>query len=231
MRITFLSATWSDLILCNYAVDDAALLPHLPAGLELDRYQGSAYVSLVAFEFLGTKVLGVPWPGYTNFAELNLRFYVRQGEKRGVVFIREVVPQALTAALAHWIYNEPYVAAPFAAQTERSPGQIKKTYRLTWDGQEQSVSVEADDKPHRPAATSVEHFFKEHEWGFGRSRRGVTTVYRVEHPEWDVYPVRRTQIAFDFGAVYGSKWTGLSERQPDSVTLAVGSGIKVFSKD
>src|SRR4051812_2159224 len=88
----FLTARWSNLCLLTYAVPRALLTPRLPPGLELDtrpgladgptadRFapDGPAFVSLVAFDFLDTRVLGVPWPGYRNFPEINLRFYVRR---------------------------------------------------------------------------------------------------------------------------------------------------------
>src|SRR5688572_29057707 len=108
----FLTARWTDLFLATYAVPPALLEPRLPPGLALDTRDGQAFVSLVAFQFLDTRVLGIPWPGYRHFAELNLRFYVRQGTERGVVFLREFVPQRFVAWVARWVYNEPYLAAP-----------------------------------------------------------------------------------------------------------------------
>src|SRR5882672_8618368 len=88
---SFLTARWTNLFLATYAVPQELLRPRLPPGLDLDLRDGQAFVSLVAFDFLDTRVLGVPWPGYRNFPELNLRFYVRHGERRGVVFVREYV--------------------------------------------------------------------------------------------------------------------------------------------
>lgn len=76
-RRPFLTARWQHLCLLNYAVDPARLQPRLPEGLELDTLAGEAYMSLVAFDFLDTRVLGIPWPFYRNFPEINLRFYVR----------------------------------------------------------------------------------------------------------------------------------------------------------
>src|SRR5438874_7358527 len=115
MATPFLTARWTNLFLATYAVPQEVLRPRLPRGLELDLRDGQAFVSLVAFQFLDTRVLGLPWPGYRNFAELNLRFYVRHGDQRGVVFIREFVPQRFIAWVARWLYNEPYLAAPIVA--------------------------------------------------------------------------------------------------------------------
>src|SRR5262249_56869663 len=112
----FLTAEWRHLAMLNYAVDRAVLEPHVPAGTVLDTYQGQAYVSLVGFLFLNTKVWGVPVPLHRNFEEVNLRFYVRRfsGEesRRGVVFLKEIVPRSAIAAIARVFYNENYVALP-----------------------------------------------------------------------------------------------------------------------
>src|SRR5262245_57354345 len=100
MSRPFLTARWQHLFLANFSVSPELLRPRLHPDLELDTREGQAFVSLVAFRFLDTRVLGIGWPGYRNFAELNLRFYVRHQGERGVVFVREFVPQRLTAWLA-----------------------------------------------------------------------------------------------------------------------------------
>src|SRR4051794_14135342 len=106
MARPFLNARWLNLFLATYAVPASLLERRLPPGLELDTRDGQAFASLVAFQYENTRVLGVPWPGYRNFAELNLRFYARRGGERGVVFLREFVPQRLVAWVARTVYNE-----------------------------------------------------------------------------------------------------------------------------
>jgi uncharacterized protein YqjF (DUF2071 family) len=101
----FLRAEWVNLILANFAAPPELLRPRLPPGLELDTRGGRAFCSLVAFDFRNTRVLGVPWPGYRDFPEWNLRFYVRRGPQRGVVFVREFVPPRLVAWLARGLYT------------------------------------------------------------------------------------------------------------------------------
>jgi uncharacterized protein YqjF (DUF2071 family) len=226
----FLTADWNNLFLATYAVPPPLLEKRLPPGLRLDLRDGQAFVSLVAFEFLNTRVLGVGWPGYRHFGELNLRFYVRHGEERGVVFIREFVPQRLVAWLAQRLYNEPYLAAPVVAARLDLPDRLTMTYRLTYAGRDHTIRVTGDKPAYRPEEGSVEHFFKEHKWGFGATRGGQALRYEVEHPVWDCYPVREFSLDFDFAAVYGAEWGFLGKESPYSTVLAAGSGIKVFPK-
>lgn len=254
--MAFLTARWSNLCLLTYAVPRSVLAGRLPPGLELDsrpglvdgpaaeRFgpDGPAFVSLVAFDFLDTRVLGIPWPGYRNFPEINLRFYVRRpaagggagdgaaaggGAERGVVFVREFVPQRLVAFLARAAYNEPYLAAPMASRVTRSGDAIEVEHRLTFGGRTNTIAVVADGPAACPAATSTEHFFKEHQWGYGTARGGKLLRYEVVHGLWDCYRVRSWRLDWDWAAVYGPEWAFLKDEQPVSTVLAVGSGVSV----
>src|SRR5271154_3858494 len=129
MPLSFLTARWSNLCIFSYAVPPAWLAPRLPTGLDLDTRGGQAFVSLVAFDFLDTRVLGVAWPGYRNFPELNLRFYVRCGADRGVVFVREYVPSRLIAFLARTLYNERYARARMSSRVTESPERLSVEHR------------------------------------------------------------------------------------------------------
>lgn len=228
MRTPFLTARWSNLFLLTWPVPPALLEPRLPPGCVLDLRDGSAFVSLVAFEFLDTRVWGIGWPWHRDFAELNLRFYVRRGEERGVVFLREFVPKWLIAWMAHWLYNEPYLAAPITARKREDTERLTMDYRLRYAGGEHRIEVEGHKPPIRPAADTVEHFFKEHKWGFGTTRTGEALRYEVDHPEWDVLPVARYHLDFDFATVYGPEWAFLKTATPCSAILALGSEVSVY---
>src|SRR5262245_53035082 len=112
----FLTAEWRDLAMLNYEIDPAVLASRVPPGCELDTWDGRTFVSVVGFRFLRTRVLGVPVPFHVNFEEVNLRFYVRRKAdsewRRGVVFVKELVPRRAIALVARVAYGENYVAFP-----------------------------------------------------------------------------------------------------------------------
>lgn len=230
MSRPFLTCEWRNLFLATYAVPPALLQPRLPAGLELDTRDGDAFVSLVAFQFANTRVLGVAWPGYRDFAELNLRFYVRHGGERGVVFVREMVPLRLVAWMARAIYNEPYRVASLTSHCQEDEGTRTMEYRLTWAGHEQVLRITGRKATYLPDSASDEHFFKEHHWGYGRTRRGQTLRYEVEHPLWEVWPVQSYHIELDWASVYGPEWGFLSKAAPMSTVFAAGSAVTVYPK-
>lgn len=216
----FLRARWVDLLVVTYAVPDELLAPHLPGGLELDRWEGSALVSLVAFDFLRTRVWGIPWPGFVNFPELNLRFYVRDGQRRGVCFLREYVPSRLVSWLARTLYNEPYHGVPY-----RKDGAA---HVLTVGGRDHRVAWARSGDLEMQPQDSLAHFLKEHEWGFGTQRSGESTCYRVEHPVWRTWPVVEHTLDVDFGLLYGAPFAVLNGRTPLSVVHAEGSAVAVY---
>ena len=233
-RPRFLTARWSNLILATYRVDPAVLAPRLPPGCRLDLAGGHALASLVAFDFLDCRVLGVRWPGFVNFPEFNLRFYVRHGngdtERRGVVFVREYVPQRTIAALARWTYNEPYERVPMRSRVDTAGETLSVDHRLTVAGHERRIGVTADAATSRPADDSPEAFLIEHQWGFGTSRRGRLVQYQVVHEPWLVHPVRSFRLSWDWAAAYGPAFAGLQDAEPASVVLAAGSAVSVYPR-
>ncbi len=224
----FLSAKWENLALITYGIPPEILLQYMPKGLEPDTISGKAFISLVAFDFFETKVKSVKIPFHVNFPEINLRFYVRHKEKRGVVFIRELVPKFFIAHIANILYNENYKSIKMSSSVEKNE-KIIVEHKIRAEGRKFMMSIEGENKPYMPSKDSLEHFFKEHEWGFGISKKGRTLVYRVEHPFWQVYPVKKYSLDLDFGKVYGKNWEFLNSEKPFNITLAAGSEIKVFS--
>ena len=212
----------------SYPVPDAILVPRLPAGLILDRWQGKAFASLVAFDFVDTRVAGVAWPGFTRFPEVNLRFYVREGDRRGVVFVGELVPGRMVALLARLLYNEPYRVAGLRSSTETLSDRVRIAHEFVWAGRRQRIAVEGRWPAEPAAEMEATHFFKEHAWGYGTDRLGGLLRYAVEHPRWRVYPGATARVELDFGAVYGPEWAFLTGLAPDHVALAEGSPVAVY---
>lgn len=229
-RKVFLTARWENLIIISYKVKPEILESYMSRGLEADTIDGNAFVSLVAFSFFDTKVKGLKIPFHVNFPEINLRFYVKNNEKRGVVFIKEFVPKSLIAFFANLLYNENYKSIPMENHSEKK-GNVFLNHTIRLKGKEYQINIEAENKPYLPSRDSTEHFFKEHEWGFGTSKKGEPMIYRVEHPFWEVYPIIKYENNFDFGEIYGRKWESLNKEDPYNITLARGSAVKVYDGD
>lgn len=215
----FLTAEWKNLILANYAIDPDRLRRYVPAGVELDAHDGHTYVSLVAFEFLNTRVRGLAFPGHRDFVEVNLRFYVRRDDRRGVVFIKEIVPRPLVAWVARTVYGEPY-------EVWRCEGGGQE-YRWSRPDRSNRVAVDGLGNPTLPAPASHAEFITEHYWGYTRRSETRTDEYRVDHPQWRHRSVGGFMIEVDFADAYGSEWGFLGSEEPASVLFAEGSEVSV----
>src|SRR6187402_256733 len=120
----FLAAEWRKLAMANYLVDPSLLLPFVPNKTELDLWNGKCYVSLVGFMFINTRIKGIKVPFHVNFEEINLRFYVKQGNRHGVVFIKEIVGKSAVSFIANTIYKENYETLPVSHSWIATPATM-----------------------------------------------------------------------------------------------------------
>lgn len=232
--MSFLTAEWRKLAIANYAVDPEILKVYIPAGTELDLWEGACYVSLIGFMFKNTRLMGFRIPFHSNFEEVNLRFYVRykdQGTwKRGVVFIKEIVPKFALAFVANTLYNENYVATAMRHSWNETETDRTVTYDWKCKGKWQHIHLVAEKEMlDIPVGHEVE-FITEHYWGYARCNDLKTNEYEVKHPRWGHYPVTNYAIDVDFGLNYGAEFAFLNQQQPVSLMLAEGSEISVESK-
>jgi uncharacterized protein YqjF (DUF2071 family) len=227
---TFLTAEWRKLAMANYAVDRELLRDFLPAGTELDIWQNACYVSLVGFMFLNTRLKGITVPCHANFEEVNLRFYVKYKHggtwKRGVVFIKEIVPRPALTLVANRIYKENYQTMPMKHSWLANGASLEVEYswkKKKWN----SFKVNASPNPILIEVGSEEEFITEHYWGYTKINSSITSEYEVVHPKWMTYRVNSYSVDVDFGDVYGEQFSFLSKLAPKSVILAEGSKIAV----
>jgi uncharacterized protein YqjF (DUF2071 family) len=227
MPIPFLTAQWRSLAMLNYRVEPAVLSPFLPPGLELDFFEDATYVSLVGFLFLDTRLMGAPIPFHRNFEEVNLRFYVKRRagaeERRGVVFIKEIVPRAAIAWTARTFYNERYTAMPMRHRCD--PGRVSYSWKAAERWHSLQVGFEGD--PGFAPEGSQQQFITEHYWGYSLQRRGGCFEYRVDHPKWKLWNATDCNTDIDFSQVYGERFAAVFEAPPSSAFVAEGSPVTV----
>jgi len=230
----FLTARWESLVLLNYACPRALLEPLVPAGTRLDPWDGETLISLVGFLFRDTRVRGLAVPFHTTFEEVNLRFYVLRetlgGERRrGVVFIREIVPRAAIAFVARAIYGEPYTAVPMSHAVALDPNTGGSAeYRWSHAGGEFPLAATALGAARASLVGSEAEFITEHYWGYTRRRDGHTAEYRVEHPRWALWSAPSASFSGPAASLYGPAFAEILSSPPRSAFVAVGSDVAVY---
>jgi uncharacterized protein YqjF (DUF2071 family) len=232
--MSFLTAEWKNLAIANYIIDQKVLEDFLPAGTELDLWEGKCYVSLVGFMFINTKLLGLKVPFHVNFEEVNLRFYVKRIEngkwKRGVVFIKEIVPKAALTFVANTIYHENYETMPMSHHWSEDIDSTRVEYCWDKKGKANCFKVTSTNLATSIERNSETEFITEHYWGYAKVNQNLTNEYEVTHPRWKVFKIKDYEINVDFGVVYGSTFEFLNSIRPISVMLAEGSEITVENK-
>ena len=233
-RRPFLTARWESLALLNYECPAALLAPLVPEGTTLDDWQGQTLVSLVGFMFVDTRVLGTPIPGHRTFEEVNLRFYVQRevvGEppRRGVVFIRELVPRHAIAFVARHLYHEPYLAVPMRHHVALDPAS-GGVAEYGWESDGATFRMKAEvSGPALPLVPGSEaEFITEHYWGYTAQPDGSTQEYEVAHPSWLVWDADRSEFSGPAAALYGRDFGDVLSQRPQSAFVAVGSEVSVF---
>jgi len=224
---TFLTAEWKNLLMLNYVVDPALLKAFVPQGTVLDQFAGKTYISLIGFEFNDTRILGHAIPFHQSFEEVNLRFYVRRLERRGVVFIRELVPKFAVAAIARLAYGERYSSVPMSHRIEHKDGIAAE---FSWGSGVGlcKISVQTTGDAYLPAEGSLPQFITEHYWGYAIQPDGRTAEYQVEHPQWKVLDASTAHFTGNGEKYYGPEFAKVLEAPTDSAFLAEGSAVTVF---
>lgn len=228
---TFLTANWENIVMINYLVDRAVLLPYLPHGVDLDTYEDKVFVSLVGFKFAKSKIFGVSIPIYGSFDEVNLRFYVKRedgGElKRGVVFISEIVPYQIVSFLANSLYKEHYRTAKM--ESSITLAGKKKYLKYAWKTAQNNCLIDVifENEVAEIEANSEEEFIYEHYYGFTKVNENETWEYKVNHSRWKTNKVESFDIKCDFEKMYGSPFSFLNQQAPYSVYNAIGSEVSI----
>lgn len=219
----------------NYEVEPAALRRWLPPGTELDYFGDRLLVSVVGFQFLDTRVLGLPIPLHRDFDEVNLRCYVRHrsasGWRRGVVFVKEIVPRRAVTFIARTLYGENYVTLPMRHALDLDGPTLRRDgaarYEWRFRGAWNSLLARTTGAALDPPRGSEAEFVTKHFWGYTR-RGNATWEYRVEHPLWRVWRTTRAHLECDPRALYGPEFAAALGAPPSSALVADGSMVTVY---
>jgi uncharacterized protein YqjF (DUF2071 family)/predicted DCC family thiol-disulfide oxidoreductase YuxK len=236
MAFPFLTAEWRNLVVLNYEIAPELLAPFVPLGTELDLFDQRALVSIIAFDFDRNKLFGlVPTIPAVRFEEINLRFYVRRRVgneiRRGVVFIKEIVPSRIIATVARLLYKEPYEMRPMHSSCKGFENGFGGSlcYGVTIDGKQTQVCVDTEGPLQELQEDSVESFILEHYWGYTARENGTTSEYEVRHTPWVYWSVSNAEITGDLGALYPVQFREALAGRPHSAFVAQGSPVSVYA--
>jgi hypothetical protein len=185
-----MNQTWEHLLFAHWEVDAERLAPLLPGGLELDVWEGSAWIAIVPFLMTDVHARSLPpLPGSGRFLETNVRTYVRHRGRPGIYFFSLEATSPSAVFVARNVLRLPYRRADGLLQVDGDrrryvirrrerrfpPARLAATYRPLG--------------PSQPAASgSLEHFLTERYRLFVEPARGLVLGTEIHHPSWRIAP-------------------------------------------
>lgn len=177
---------WERLLFAHWPVDVAALRAHVPPPLDIDLHDGQAWLAVTAFDLSQLRARGLPpLPGASSFPELNVRTYVRLGDKPGVFFFSLDAGSRLAVGAARTAYALPYHHADMVIE----PHGEWLHYRCERDPE---TVFEARYRPvgsaFRPEPGTLEHFLTERYALYASPRANVVHRGDIHHGPWLLRP-------------------------------------------
>lgn len=183
---------WRDLAYVHWRYDPATVQALLPAGLEVDTFDGAAWVGLIPFSMRGITLPHLPPVPYLgSFPEINVRTYVRHNGIPGVWFFSLDINRLIPAVVARTTYLLPYC---WGRATNRIEGNVlHSSVERRWPSRAYSrTSVEVGGAIDRPDELAV---FLSARWGlYSRGLFGGLMYAPVDHEPWPLYNAHVEQI-------------------------------------
>ncbi|MCE9581766.1 MAG: DUF2071 domain-containing protein [Planctomycetes bacterium] len=197
--------SWCGLAFLHWRVPVDAVRQKVPAGVEVDVFDGSAWLGVVPFTMEAVRVRGLPpVPGTTGFPELNVRTYVTANGKPGVWFLSLDATSAIVVAIARAWYGLPYFRARMEvvgeaggfsyASERRHPGAVPATLRARFG---------PAGPEFRALPGSLEHWLTERYCLYATTRGGGICRADIHHAPWPLRPGRAVITANTMAAAAG----------------------------
>ncbi|MEK6248387.1 MAG: DUF2071 domain-containing protein, partial [Planctomycetales bacterium] len=216
----------------NYEVDPELLRPFIPAGTHPDTLDGRSLITVVGFLFRRAKLWGIPAIGHQIFPEMNLRCYVRRGDRRGVVFIKELVPRRLIVWMARRFgENFEHVPMNFRVDPDKAIDQVHRLrraeYRWNLPGKSGNLTAVVGSEGQQFDRREIDYVVHR-SWAYTARSAGETYEYYVDHPPWKVWPAAMASLQGDFGSVFSPAFGEVLAGVPSSACLVDGSAVRVY---
>lgn len=183
---------WHDLLFAHWPVNFSQIRAAVPPALEIDTFAGQAWLGLVPFRMSGIRHrLLPPVPGLRAFAEVNVRTYVKVGDRCGIYFFSLDAPHWPAIAVARWKYGLPYFHAKISARAE-GDGIVFQSHRNHRPAPPADLRIR-----YRPVGSvrlavpgSLEYWFTERYRLFTVDPMGRIHQAEIHHPPW---PLQRAE--------------------------------------
>ena len=219
-----ISQEWRELTFMHWKVDPKRLQPHLPDGLEIDLFEGEAYVGVIPFIMKNVRPRRLPAvPGISTFAEFNVRTYVVKDGQAGVFFLTLDAKSLVTCFHAPRAYGLAYRYAK--AKVKRNADVLQWQSRRSSDGAELRGTSTGKVLKQSAEVGSLEHFLFERYCLYTEHKGCLRRAY-VHHQPWTF---QEGDITLEANSLLESYDLGLDVHAPDLVHISKGLPVKTWS--
>jgi uncharacterized protein YqjF (DUF2071 family) len=192
-----MTQTWRHLLFAHWPIDGGLLRSRVPASLEIDRFDGQAWVGIVPFEMSNVAPRGIPaFTPLSTFPELNVRTYVRHRGVPGVYFFSLDADNRLVVATARRFFHLPYFAATMAIETTGDAVRYESARRdRRAPAAAFSARYRATGIASAPVQGTLDYFLTERYCLFAVTRSGQVRRVDVHHPPWSLQPAAAELIS------------------------------------
>jgi len=203
--------TWHDLLFAHWPARSSQLRSQVPAAFDLDLFDGDAWIGIVPFQMTNVAPRGVPsLPWLSRFPELNVRTYVRVGNRPGVYFFSLDAGNPLAVRVARAVFNLPYHTASMTV-IPVGDGIAFQSARLADRTTRLTATYQPSGPAFAPVQGSLEYFLTERYCLYNVDRRGVPYRLDIHHPPWPLQPATAT---IDRNTMAGANHLQLSDTAP-----------------
>jgi uncharacterized protein len=186
---------WRHLLFAHWPIDVDALRPLVPTALEIDTFDGRAYIGIVPFQMEDVAPRGLPAiPGVRAFPEVNVRTYVRHAGVDGVVFLSLDAGDRLAVEGARRGFHLPYFHASMSIERHGDRVHFRSERH---DRRGRPASIDVRYGPIGPTALadagSLEDWLTARYRLFAVDGRGRLTRTEIRHAPW---PLRAAKAEF-----------------------------------
>lgn len=181
--------SWCDLLFAHWPISVESMRAGIPRGLEVDTYDGEAWISVVPFRMSGvTRRMIPPIPGISEFPELNVRTYVTAGGKPGVWFFSLDAASRFAVWAARRYFHLPYHHSRMKMECRQGRFDYSSLRSRGGGGEFVGSYSSGADLP-RAQRGSLDHWLTERYCLYCEGPRGELMRVEVHHRPWELQGV------------------------------------------
>lgn len=219
---------WHDLLFAHWAVPVEVLRPFIPRSLEIDTFEGRAWLGVVPFRMAGVRMRGTPAiPGLSRFPELNVRTYVVRDGKPGVWFFSLDATNAVAVWGARTLFHLPYFLAEMSC-AEDGGWICYESHRKHRRGAAASLRARyrAIGDIFNAAPGSIEHFLAERYCLYTADAKGCILRCEIHHPPW---PLQLAEAKLQENTMAAAAGIAIADLKPELLHFSRRQEVVVWA--